>query len=483
MRLIHVVGLSFVGMFCSSAGVWALTPADVPGAEAADVPLAVSAPEAELQAVNVVAKPGTLSFEARLGHQELPSGVANRSFVQVEVTAPDTAPGVAKQALNIAIAIDRSGSMKGVRLTNALNAARAMVQRLRDGDVVSLVSYNTKSEILADSVTIDQASRQRVVQAIDGITAQGDTCISCGLEESMSLLQKRTNMVDRILLLSDGEPTSGLRSVADFRQLEERSARMNCAISSIGIDVDYNEKLLLSLASTTNGRHHFAEQAKDLGRVFDDELASLQSTVADSTEVELVLAPGVRLQKVYDRAFRQEGDRIFVSLGSFATKEVKTVLAEVEVPAGADGARPVAQVSLGYTDLMRGGAAKAQAALSTVLTAGVTPKLDPVVEARLARTGTADSLDHANTLFGQGDVAGAQRELRRRIDAVKERSKAPAPKRVKEDWDRQLSDLKATKTEFDDAAVEAPMPAAAAKSRDGKASQKKAGGRVISGRL
>ncbi|MCA9643843.1 MAG: VWA domain-containing protein, partial [Myxococcales bacterium] len=143
-----------------------MTPADAPGAEAANVPLTVAAPEEEPQAVPVVSKPGTLSFEARLGHQQLPSGIANRSFVSIEVSAPDTAPGIAKQPLNLAIAIDRSGSMKGVRLTNAVNAARAMVQRLRDGDAVSLVSYNTQTEILADSVTIDGSSRQRVMDAL-----------------------------------------------------------------------------------------------------------------------------------------------------------------------------------------------------------------------------------------------------------------------------------------------------------------------------
>ena len=126
MRLTHLVGLSFVCMFSTSAGVWALTPADAVGAEGANVPLTVAAPEEEAQAVPLVSKPGTLSFEARLGHQQLPSGVANRSFVSVQVSAPDTAPGIAKQPLNLAIAIDRSGSMKGVRLTNAVNAARAI---------------------------------------------------------------------------------------------------------------------------------------------------------------------------------------------------------------------------------------------------------------------------------------------------------------------------------------------------------------------
>lgn len=491
MRLLQVAGLSLVGMLGSSAGVWAFAPAPAGGASEAEPVQVQGAVTQQLEevATAIATRPGTLSLEARLGHADLPANVATDSFLQVEVTAPSSAPNLPKQALNLAIVIDRSGSMKGARLTNALSAARGMIARLRDGDVVSLIAYSTSVELLAESRTLDSSTRAELMAAVDKIKPQGDTCISCGLEEAMRVLQRRSGMVDRVLLLSDGEPTAGLRDVSAFQVLGERSRRMGCAISSIGLDVDYNERVLLALASSTNGRHHFAEQARDLTQVFDTELASLQSTVANASEVEIQLAPGVRVEKVFDRAFRQQGDRLFVSLGSFATQDKKTVLVQLAVPAGAEGKRPVADVRLAYTDLMQGGAASSDVSLSARVAPGVVPRLDPVVQARLSRTGTADSLDKANALFASGDVASARLELAKSIGRLNRqknelaKSPKPAPARVERDIDRQVDDLSATINEFEQAEQKAPAPAAAPDSREGKAGQKRAGGRVLDNRL
>lgn len=487
MKLLHLVGLSIVGMTFASAGVWALTPPAEAGASAPQ-PVATSPvlQQAVAAAQPVMTQDGTLQLEARLGHARVEAQSPASTFVHVEVRGPATAPSLPKQPLNLAIVLDRSGSMKGERLQNALRAARGMIQQLRDGDVVSVVAYHTTVEPLVSSTTIDGSSRARVLAALDNIEASGDTCISCGLETGMSLLQRRNGMVNRMLLLSDGEARLGVTDVAGFQRIGERSRRMGCSISSIGLDVDYNEQTLLALASTTNGRHHFAEQARDLQKVFSTELASLQSTVAKGTEVELKLAPGVRLKRVLDRSFRREGDRVFVALGPIATTETRTVLAEVELPASATGVRPVSEVRISYTDLMKGGAAEAKANLSTL--AGVSAaQLDPVVAARLARTGTADMLDEARELFKNSDVQNARRKLELKIGELKRQravaAKTPAAPRVTRDLDNQLKDLEETSVEFDDAQVDAPEPEAAPKSRVGKSSQKKAADRSFSNRL
>src|SRR5690606_17839869 len=143
---------------------------------------------------------------------------------------------------------DRSGSMRGKRLDNAIEAARTMVRRLRDGDVVSVITYDTATQTLVPATTIDSTSRQEVVSRIGDITLGGDTCISCGIDEAMSALRGRDGMVKRVLLLSDGEATAGVRDVEGFRRLAARAREMDCAITSIGVDVDYNERIMSALA-------------------------------------------------------------------------------------------------------------------------------------------------------------------------------------------------------------------------------------------
>jgi Ca-activated chloride channel family protein len=121
----------------------------------------------------------TLMVEGRLGHAVLPANTDNVTFLFVDVSA---ANAVARNPapLDLSIVIDRSGSMAGKRLTNALAAARTAIQRLRDGDVVSVVSFNTGVDVVVKPTVVDSTSRARMLGQIASIRAGGDTCISCG---------------------------------------------------------------------------------------------------------------------------------------------------------------------------------------------------------------------------------------------------------------------------------------------------------------
>ena len=69
-------------------------------------------------------------------------------------------------------------------------------------------------------------------------------------------------------------------SLSSLRGIAAQARQRGVAISSIGVDVDYNERVMLALARESNGRHHFVERATDLARVFDEELRSLVQTIA-----------------------------------------------------------------------------------------------------------------------------------------------------------------------------------------------------------
>src|SRR5690606_9645312 len=158
---------------------------------------------------------GTLQIEARAGHARLSAESPGQTFLLV-TTKPAPAAAATPANVHLAVVVDRSGSMKGRRIEHALAAARGMVSRLRDGDVVSVIAYDTQPETLLPATTLDSFSRSRALASLANITPRGDTCISCGLDAAMSALNARTGMVNRILLLSDGEATAGVRDLSGF---------------------------------------------------------------------------------------------------------------------------------------------------------------------------------------------------------------------------------------------------------------------------
>ncbi len=466
MRVKTVSYLAGAGMLLTSLSVWSFTePKTTRLDDPADV-LTVSEPPRDRDGGASEFSTGrTLMLEGRLGHSRLLADKSGHTYVLLNVSAPADDGTSVRAPLNLAIVIDRSGSMKGKRLQNAREAALGVIQRLRAGDVLSVVTYNARTEVLVPRTVIDDGSRLRAMGAISALEAQGDTCISCGIEVAHGLLAAGGSSAARVLLLSDGEPTVGIRDLEGFRNLAARVSQSGVAISSIGVDVEYNERTLAVLAQESNGRHHFVPDPSGLPRVFESEFETLTRTVAHDAELSLELAPGFEVEEVFDRSFRRDGRRIVASLGSLAAGEQKTLLARVRVDGSAAGVRPLVQATLRFSDASTGDRGECAGALSLDITrdAGELVPLDAVVAARLQRSETARTLTEANQLFASGRGELAQQRLSRKLDTLKQErraalSAAPAARarELESDFERQERALGAAAEGFAE-----PPPAAA----------------------
>lgn len=497
MKIATVALLSTLGMALTSVSVWALTPPGRSPAGSEPRPASVAAPQGGGSTTkdggggliaDLIDRAGprgasftagsTLMVEGRLGHPTLDATRDNETFLMLNVRAAAEELASTPAPVNLSIVIDRSRSMEGQRLENALAAARGMIRRLRDGDTVSVVTYNTETEVVVPATLLDSRSRDDLLFSLRSIEAQGHTCISCGIETGLATMSTSLGGtrpgVSRMLLLSDGEANAGIRDVPGIQRLAEQARGRDVAISSIGVDVDYNERMMFAVAQSSNGRHYFVENEAGLPRIFDEELDSLVRTVANRAEVELDLAPGVQLLEVMDRGFSRDGNRVLVPFGAFAQGDNKTLLVRLRVPRGDAGERPVAEVRMRWDDLTRSRPGDCQGSLVAALTddARRVSPLDPLVESRLARSETAAALSRANELFEEGDLVAAQRTLdssrgrirERRTDASNKADAAQQPA-LDKDFESQLEKLEAAEKGFSAAAAE-PAPTA---SRAGKA--------------
>jgi Ca-activated chloride channel homolog len=445
--------LAGISMAVTMVTVWALTPAGgfQGGGDAVERAERLGLAPAALQVAAERWKfedGSTLRVEGRLGHATLGANEESETFVYLNVRSPVEAQAANAAPVDLAIVIDRSGSMQGKRMQNAIDAARGMVRRLRDGDRVSVITYNTVAETVVPQTIIGPSSREDVVSRLAGIVPSGDTCISCGLEAGMRALEgsfAAAGTVKRMLLLSDGQATAGIRDEQGFRSLAARVRDMGCSISSIGVDVDYNQRIMSTIASESNGRHYFVENAATLPSIFEEEMRSIARLVASDSEMRVSLAPGVQVLEVFDRTFRRDGDTLVVPMGTFAAGEDKTLLVKVRVPRGATGERPVADVALRFRDLQNGGEGACRGSLLASLAADPAARspLDPLVGARLGRAGTTALLREANDLFERGDVDGARAAIADQRAALRRQRNdlAPAPTgrsgEVEGDFERQ----------------------------------------------
>ena len=191
---------------------------------------------------------------------------------------------------SVVVAIDRSRSMKGAALADALKAARAFVRTKAPGDRVAVVAFGAKATSLTDfsSATIDadSALRELPVDATQG-TALNDAVVL-----SSRMLGEEPTLGRVLVLVTDGKDVSSTRSEDDAVAAARRAG---VTVYTVGIASDqFSPVSLQALARETGGTYRDAATSADLAAVY----ASIRSELARTWRLSYLTAarPGDRLE-------------------------------------------------------------------------------------------------------------------------------------------------------------------------------------------
>ncbi|MFY0574480.1 vWA domain-containing protein [Cystobacter fuscus] len=312
---------------------------------------------------------------ARLSHPYIPPGTSEL-FATVDITGSEV-PGARRLPVNLALVIDRSTSMRGYKLQQARQAARQLVSLLREDDWLAIVHYGSDVRGLG-GLPATPANRERMLQFIDDIWDDGGTNISAGLQEGRAQVRasRCTGCVERIILLSDGQPTEGLTEDEQLSTLVRDIRTGGITVSAIGVGTDFNEDLMQGFAELGAGAYGFLEDAAQLGTLFQKDLKQASTSVARDVALSFTLPQGVRLEEMLGYRFQQEGRRVTVRLPDFSSGQTERVVARLIVEdAREDSPVHVTELALSFRDLLNDDGPTIHGAS---LGARVTPRLEEV---------------------------------------------------------------------------------------------------------
>ncbi|WP_224369289.1 vWA domain-containing protein [Hyalangium versicolor] len=311
---------------------------------------------------------GSLTMTSRLSHPYIVPGSTD-VFVTVDVTGAEV-PGSKRSPVNLALVIDRSGSMNGYKLAQAKQAARQLVGMLTEDDRLAIVHYGSDVKSLP-SMQATASNRQRMLQYIDGIWDEGGTNIGAGLTTGQHQVNTARSQyqVNRIILISDGQPTEGVTDDEGLKQVVKNIRAEGVTVSSIGVGTDFNEDLMQAFAEYGAGAYGFLEDAGKLATLFQKDLQQATTQVARNVELSFTLPEGVTLGEVLGYRAHQAGRTVRVPMPDFSAGQTERVVARVTVTGSAVGqAVDVTGVKLTYTDLLKDGTVESGAALSAMVT-------------------------------------------------------------------------------------------------------------------
>lgn len=172
------------------------------------------------------------------------------------------------------LCLDVSESMRNnFRLKMAVDSVAQLISKMVDGSYVGIVQFNHNAVTVHDIVEIKgKTEKTSLISSLPKI-ASGSTSIGAGLRFSMEMLKKSTLLQTKlngnkfcatIVLISDGEQTSGETPATVLQELKESCIGVN----SIGLGADASQELE-DISAETDGQVYYVMEGESSQQLAD----------------------------------------------------------------------------------------------------------------------------------------------------------------------------------------------------------------------
>lgn len=231
--------------------------------------------------------------------------------------------------VNLALVIDRSSSMRGPRITQALEASRMLVERLGPGDRLSIVTFDSSARTIFGPDAVDDEARARALEALAAVRTGIGTNLAAGIRAGAEAIASGfvRGAMARLLLLTDGQPSVGVTASDRLGALVEKETARGVTVTAMGLGVGFDDELLAELARRGRGGFYYLAAAADIPAAFGRELEGVFAIAARDLQLKLVPGDEVGAAEVLHRLdSRPLEDGLLVEVGEVAAGAPRQIL-------------------------------------------------------------------------------------------------------------------------------------------------------------
>ena len=318
--------------------------------------------------------------------------------------------------LNLCLILDHSGSMSGQPLKIVKEAAYRVIDRLKEGDRISVVAFDHKAKVIIRNQAIENP--EKIKKKIERLRADGGTAIDEGMNLAIDeLVKAKSETVSQAFLLTDGENEHG--SNDRCIKFANMAAEQNLTLNALGFGDHWNQDVLERIADAAGGTLSYIESPEEAVDKFSAVFNRIQSVGLTNAYLLLNLMPKVRLAELKPIAqvapdtielpVQAENGLHSTRLGDLMTDVQRVVLVNLYVGQLASGRQDIVRVQIRYDDPATGqkGLLSEPVSLEANVLTAYQPNLNPEVEQHILALAKYRQTQIAEQRLQGGDRLGA----------------------------------------------------------------------------
>ncbi|MDZ4725183.1 MAG: anti-sigma factor antagonist [Leptospira sp.] len=287
-----------------------------------------------------------MQVEGKLEYPHIVEGEKQQNHLLLRLRTPPNPALTQRQPIVIGLAIDKSWSMKGDKIESVIDASCSLVNWLTRHDSLSIVAYSADVQVIQPLTHLTE--KISVTDRIKNIQVATSTNLSGGWLSALRSIEtaKIPNAYKRVILLTDGNPTSGIKEPEDLIQIAKDHFVRGISTTAIGVGDDFNEAILMEIAKAGGGNFYFIDNPEMASDIFFREFGEIGALYAQAIELNLELAPGVQFKELlndFSHQITEEIDefqgnaqslvrqKINIQLGDLRSDDLKNIVIKLDI--------------------------------------------------------------------------------------------------------------------------------------------------------
>ena len=225
-----------------------------------------------------------------------------RVLVQLGFGTKTTEANFERPQLNLAVAIDISGSMAGEKLVKSKQALKEIVEQMTSADKMSLVTYGSRAKVAQSLVSMDTKGKNKMLNAIDGLRSAGSTDMESGMSAAIDELQGEPTSAkrhSRVFLLTDAQPNVGVTSAGSFVKIARGAAADDIALTVWGVGLDLGSELVAEMSKVRGGNAYHFVDPKEMVVLIRDEFDRMVTPLAYDVAFRATSSNGLAIDQTW----------------------------------------------------------------------------------------------------------------------------------------------------------------------------------------